>query len=171
VLGASVGVISYGTKGYVVQSSYTYSAAFDLEGNKIKEFKGDGNHFGNFLDAVQANDPSRLNSDALCGHLSAGLSHIGNISYYLGEEHKVSVEELKALVKQIKSLDDNAATLERIVAKTEKYGVDLKRTPFSIGPLLKFDPQTETFIGNEKANAMLTREYRDPFVVPRPEDV
>jgi hypothetical protein len=30
---------------------------------------------------------------------------------------------------------------------------------------LKFDPETVTFIGHDAANAMLTREYRDPFVV------
>jgi hypothetical protein len=171
VLGAKVGVISYGSDGYVVQSSYGYSAAFDLDGNKVKEFKGDGNHFGNFLDAVQANDSSLLNSDALCGHLSAGMSHLGNISYYLGENNKVSVDELKSIVQQIKSLDDNVATLERIVEKTEKYGVNLSRTPFSIGPLLKFDPQAERFVDSEEANAMLTREYRAPYVVPEPEVV
>ena len=171
VLAAKVGVIAYGTTGYLVQSSYTYSAAFDLEGNKTREFKGGGNHFGNFLDAVVAGDPSLLNSDALSGHLSAGLSHIGNISYYLGEKNKISVADLKERVKGIKSLDDNVATLERIVEKTEKYGVDLKRTPFSIGPLLKFDPESETFIDNDLANAMLAREYRKPFVVPKPEDV
>jgi len=28
------------------------------------------------------------------------------------------------------------------------------------------DPKTERFIGNEKANALLTRDYRKPFVVP-----
>ena len=171
VRGAKVGVISHGSKGYVVQSSYGYSAAFDLEGNKTEEFKGSGNHFANFLDAVVADDPSLLNSDARCGHLSAGLSHIGNISYYLGEEDKISVADLTERVKRIKSLDDNVSTLERIVEKTEKYGVDLDRTPFSIGPLLKFDPESETFIDNDEANAMLTREYRAPFVVPKPEDV
>ena len=84
---------------------------------------------------------------------------------------KVSVADLKERVKQIKSLDDNVATLERIVEKTEKYGVDLERTPFSIGPLLQFDPESETFVDNDAANAMLTREYRKPFVVPKPEDV
>jgi predicted dehydrogenase len=171
VLGAKVGVISYGSTGYVVQSQYGYSAAFDLDGNKTQEFEGSANHFGNFLDAVVADDPSLLNADARCGHLSAGLSHIGNISYYLGEENKVSVPELKEQVKKIKSLDDNVATLERIVKKTEEYGVDLERTPFSIGPLLKFDPESETFIGSDEANAMLTRDYRTPFVVPKPGDV
>ena len=169
--GASVGVIVHGTKGYLVQSSYGKSAAFDPDGTQIKEFTGTGNHFGNFLDAVLADDPSMLNSDARCGHLSAGMSHVGNISYYLGEKNKVSVDELKEEVKKIKSMDDNVATLERIVEKTEAYGVDLKRTPFSIGPLLTMDPKTETFIGNDEANAMITRNYRKPFVVPKPEEV
>ncbi len=169
--GASVGVIVHGTKGYLVQSEYGKSAAFDLDGTLMKKFSGGGNHFGNFLDAVLADDTSLLNADARCGHLSAGMSHVGNISYYLGEDNKVSVDELKGEVKKIKSLDDNVATLERIVEKTEKYGVDLKRTPFSIGPLLKMDPKTETFIGNDEASTMLTREYRKGYVVPKPEDV
>jgi len=171
VRGAKVGVIVRGTKGYVVQSSYGYSAVFDLEGNKTREFKGVGNHFGNFLDAVVAGDPTMLNANARCGHLSAGMSHVGNISYYLGEENKVTVSELREQVAKIKSGDDNVATLDRIVEKTEKYGVDLSRTPFSIGPLLKMDPKTETFVDNDAAGAMLTREYRSPFTVPKPADV
>jgi hypothetical protein len=30
-----------------------------------------------------------------------------------------------------------------------------------------FDPKTETFPGDEAANAMLSRNYRPPFVVPK----
>jgi hypothetical protein len=168
---AKVGVIVHGSSGYLVQSSYTSSAAFDLEGNKTHDFTGGGNHFGTFLDAVIAGDPSKLTADARCGHLSAGLSHIGNISYYLGEQNKVPVAQLQEQVATLKSQDNNVATLERIVEKTEKYGVDLNRTPFSIGPLLQFDPQSETFVDHDAANAMLTREYRAPFVVPKPADV
>ena len=29
-----------------------------------------------------------------------------------------------------------------------------------------FDPQTETFKNNDEANALLTKEYRKPFVLP-----
>jgi predicted dehydrogenase len=170
-LGTGIGVICYGSKGYHVQSGHGRSVAFDLEGNPTHVFEGSGNHFGNFVDAVLAGDPTLLHADARCGHLSAGMCHVGNISYYLGEENKVSIDELAEQVKRIKSLDDNVATLERIVEKTEAYGVDLKRTPLSIGPLLKMDPAAETFIDHDEANAMLTREYRKPFVVPKPDDV
>lgn len=169
--GTKVGVVVYGTTGYLVQAKYTYSAAFDLEGNMTKEFKGDGNHFGNFLDAVQADDPSMLNSDARCGHLSAGLSHVGNISYYLGEKNKVSVDEARKILAGVKSLDDNGQTLDRVVGHLETNGVDLAKNPLSMGPVLKFDPKTETFLDNDAANAMLTRQYRKPYVVPKPEDV
>ena len=44
--------------------------------------------------------------------------------------------------------------------------VDLKKTPATLGAVLKMDPKTERFIGNSKANKMLTRDYRKPFVVP-----
>jgi hypothetical protein len=45
--------------------------------------------------------------------------------------------------------------------------VDLKKTPATLGAVLKMDPKTERFIGNAPADAMLTREYRAPFVVPK----
>ena len=35
-----------------------------------------------------------------------------------------------------------------------------------LGRSLDFDPVKRRFIGDDEANAMLTREYRKPFVVP-----
>lgn len=37
---------------------------------------------------------------------------------------------------------------------------------FRVGRLLEFDPKTERFINDDEANALLTRDYREPFVVP-----
>jgi hypothetical protein len=37
---------------------------------------------------------------------------------------------------------------------------------FRLGRKLEFDPKTERFAGDEEANAMLTRKYRPPYVVP-----
>ncbi len=177
-LGTQVGVIAYGKNGYAIQGaakgqSYSYSAAYDLDGKLLEEFKGgsDGMHYGNFVEAVLANDPKILNADARCGALSAAVSHLGNISYYLGEKTKVSVDELKKALESVKSLDDNAATLARTVEHIEANGVDLKRTPLALGPMLKIDVEKEVFIDNADANAMLTRDYRAPYVVPAPENV
>jgi hypothetical protein len=35
-----------------------------------------------------------------------------------------------------------------------------------LGRSLDFDPEKELFVGDEEANALLTRQYREPFVVP-----
>jgi len=32
--------------------------------------------------------------------------------------------------------------------------------------VINFDPATEQIIGDEEASAMLTREYRAPYIVP-----
>jgi predicted dehydrogenase len=37
---------------------------------------------------------------------------------------------------------------------------------YRLGRRLKFDPATETFVGDSEANALLTRDYRKGFVVP-----
>jgi hypothetical protein len=41
----------------------------------------------------------------------------------------------------------------------------------SIGPKLVMDPVAEVFPGNEAANAMLTRDYRAPYVIPKEADL
>jgi predicted dehydrogenase len=42
----------------------------------------------------------------------------------------------------------------------------LANIAFRLGRALHFDPATETFPGDPEANALLTRKYREPFVVP-----
>jgi predicted dehydrogenase len=183
--GTQVGVIAYGTKGYVIQGSateisYSVSYAYDLEGKQIREFTGgnDGGHrhggdihYNNFVEAVLEQNPSLVHADAKCGALSAAVAHLGNISYYLGEKNKVSVNDLKETLKSVKSLDDNQETLDRTVQHLEKNGVDLKKTPLSLGALLKIDVENEVFINNAEANRLATRDYRTPYVVPKPENV
>ena len=44
--------------------------------------------------------------------------------------------------------------------------IDLAENNYAIGRDLKFDPLKEQFIGDKQADAMLTRPYRAPYVVP-----
>jgi predicted dehydrogenase len=166
-----IGVIFYGSEGTLVQKSYSHCIVYDLNGVKVREFTGGGNHFENFLKACVSRRYEDLHADVREGHLSAAISHLGNISYYLGESTKVSLEEAKRTLEQIKSLDDNIATLDRTMKHLIDNGVDLAKYPISMGPLLKFDPVTEQFPDSPEANALLTREYREGFVVPKASDV
>ncbi len=40
-------------------------------------------------------------------------------------------------------------------------------TSYRLGRSLEFDPETQRYIGDEEANEMLTRDYREPFVMPK----
>ena len=95
---ANVGVIFEGTDGYLVMTSYSDGAAFDKDGNKVQEFNGGGDHYGNFLQAVRSRKHEDLHADILEGHLSSALCHLGNISYRLGTQ--MSVAEVKERLQE-----------------------------------------------------------------------
>lgn len=162
-----VGVVFYGSEGYLVQTSYANFAAFDKEMNLVKEFKTNDDlnevHMGNFVEACFARDASKLNANATVGHLSASVSHLGNISYYLGEKNLVSRSELSKLLSSIKSLDDNEATLERTLQHLKVNGVDISQSILAAGEVLEFDPVSERFVNNAAANQYITREYRKGY--------
>lgn len=115
--GIKIGNIFYGTEGYLALDGGDWSTYFGSKGEPGPSGKGGGDHFGNFVDAVLANDPGRLNAPIIEGHLSSALCHLANISYRLGRE-------------------------------------------------VNFDPKAENFGSDQEANALLTREYRAPFVMP-----
>jgi len=162
---AKVGVIFEGTDGYIVLTDYSRGARFDKEGKVVETITGGGDHHANFIKAVRSRNRDDLNAEIEKGHLSTSLVHMGNISYRLGE--KLSNAELIERLKYVKMSDSAQDTLDRTVENLAANNVKLDdNTKFQCGPYLKFDPKTETFPGNEKANAMLTRDYRAPFVVP-----
>lgn len=169
--GNKVGVVFYGSEGFVVQRQYDHCVAFDKDLNAIKEFGGMGDHFGNFIDACRSRDRNVLNADVREGHLSAALSHLGNISYYLGEKNYVSADELRTALQNVKSLDDNLMTLNRTLAHLTQNGVELDKYPLSLGPYLKFDPEREVFPDSAAATALVSREYRPEFACPKAADV
>lgn len=159
--GADVGNIFHCADGYVVMTGYSTGAAFDPDGQMIEKFEGGGDHFGNFIDCVRSRKAEDLKADILEGHLSSALCHLANISYLLGEE--LGPEEAKS---RLGNDDEAQETYERFGLHLKENGVDLNETKLRFGAALKLDPVAETFVDHPKANEMLTREYRAPFVVP-----
>jgi predicted dehydrogenase len=110
----------YGTKGQMFLSRRGKIEVLD-EGNRRKEVsiqpgaQNDVLHVANFCDAIR--ERAKLNADALTGHLSTSLCHLGNIATRLG-----------------RSLD--------------------------------FDPASEQIKGDDEANKLLRREYRDHWGTP-----
>jgi predicted dehydrogenase len=167
--GAKVGVIFECEQGYVVVPSYDSGAAFDLDGNMIAKFSGGADHFENFLVAVRSRKVSDLTADILEGHLSSALCHLGNISYRLGTP--LSVEAAKKHVQEIRCHDRVLETFERTLKHLQDNQVDIANLQITVGPQLAFNPETERFVENRQADALLTREYRPPFVVPEENQV
>ena len=97
-------------------------------------------------------------------HVSSALCHLGNISHRIG--HTVPPDELREKVKGDAALTEtNGRMLEHLAAN----GIDLTKTPLTLGAPLTVDPATERFTGegSAAANPLLTREYRAPFTVPQ----
>jgi predicted dehydrogenase len=159
--GADIGVVVDCEGGSLVITSYSGARILDKEGAELKKFKGSSSHFANFIDAVRSRKFTDLNADVLEGHLSSALCHTGNVSYRLGQ--KRPPEEIREMVKSNKDLAETLGRMEEHLAANK---VDLQKTPATLGVALKMDPKTERFLDNREANQLLTREYRQPFVVP-----
>ena len=92
------------------------------------------------------------------------MCHIGNISWRLGRA--VSPGELREELGKLKVHDNVRKTFDRTVEHLRENKVDLEQTKLTLCALLHTDPEREAFVGDPRADAFLTREYRKPFVVP-----
>lgn len=117
--------------------------------------------FGNFIDAVRSRKVEDLNADVLEGHYSSALCHLSNISYLLGSQVPFSKRPAELLENE--QVFDSFQMIEKNLAWG--LGLDLQDMTYQLGPQLNFDAATEKFIDNEQANALLTRSYREPYVV------
>jgi hypothetical protein len=168
-----VGNVFYGPDGYVVCPSYSAGVAFARDGSVFAQFAGDGDHYGNFVEAVRlrlAGDTEggrkHLNADIEEGHLSSALCHLGNISYRLGRKANMADE-----IKCFTGCQEAQAALTRMRDHLTDNKVDLKEAVGLVGTKLTIDPKTEKFAAAsdgadvKTANDMLFREYRKGFEI------
>ena len=159
------GWIFYGSEGIISGESL-----FDLEGKLVRTFTGESeSHFGNFLKAVRSRNVSELHADIQEGHESTALCHAGNISYRLGR--LASPGEVETQLGKLKVHDHVLETFERTRKHLLENNVDLEKSKLTLGPLLRLDSDKEKFADNPVADALLTREYRKPFVLPTSKEV
>ncbi len=157
----NTGVVVQCDGGYV---NLTGGVAYDNTGKEIKRFKSASpGPQASFIKAVRSRRISDIKTDILQGHLSTSLCHMGNISYRLGTES--SNEQVR---EAIKGDPDTTEALGRLEGHLAVNGVSLKKTPAVLGPWLRMDSSNERFRGkfSRRANKLLTRDYREPFVVP-----
>jgi hypothetical protein len=77
------------------------------------------------------------------------------------------VNDISKRLSDIQAHEDVQDTLERTKHYLAEAGVDLEKTQVTLGQHLRVDGDKESFLDNAAANALLTREYRAPFVVPK----
>jgi predicted dehydrogenase len=119
-----------------------------------------GGAFGSFIHCVRNRTPQEVNAPITNAHYSAALCHLANISYVLGKEAPFSQEPEGMGNPQI------AESFDTIKRNLKTVGVNLDKTSYRMGRTLTIDPKEEKFVGDAEADALLTREYRAPYVVP-----
>ncbi len=123
-------------------------------------------HLFNFISAVRSRNVSELRADILEGHLSTALVHMANASYRAGTSH--STDEVREAIKDRGS--EAVETFGRFQEHLAINGVDFSKSQMVLGPWLEMDADREEFVGGSdvvgRANQLLRRTYREPFVVP-----
>jgi predicted dehydrogenase len=159
--------------GFVIQFEDGYYAggrgggwSYSKDGKRLEQFDGDGGeaHAKNFIEALRRRDPKVLNAPVEETHHSSSWSHLANIAYRLGAGY-----ERGRAMEIARDFAPWAETLEGFRAHLEANGVDPAMTDFRLSGVLEIDPAKETFTGpsaTPQALALLSREYREPFVVP-----
>jgi len=157
----NTGVVVQCENGY---ADLTKGVFYDNNGKEIKRFKSSSpGPQASFIKAVRSRKISDIRTDILEGHLSTALCHMGNISYRIGAES--SNEHIREVIRGDK---DSLEAFERFQFHLAANEVSLKKTPAVLGPRLRMNSSKERFFGkfSNRANKLLTRDYRKPFVVP-----
>ncbi len=168
--GVRTGDIWYGTEGYITRdlSSGNTCRAY-LKGSKEPIPLGEGKmdlgtldrvHVANFIAAMRSRKTADLHAEAEIGHISSALCHLANISYRLGTE-----TPFDGRTRDLRDKDTTEA-VQRMEDHLRANKLEPKESKYRLGRVLTVDAATETLGTDREANALLTRTYREPFVVP-----
>ena len=137
------------------------ATARDREGKVVKEFRGKDRHMANFIDVVRSRKEADLYGPVGEGHVSSALCHLGSISHRAGR-----AADPGQTLEQVRGNPPLAEAYGRLVEHLAANGVDLVKTPATLGLPLRVDARNEDLVGSPEAALLLTREYREPYRVP-----
>ncbi len=153
----------YTTDGVIRDSKFYKHGSSEGEPVSGQAHVTPGGTFGSFIHAVRSRKPQDINASAEVAHYSAALCHLANISFRLGQTMPLdkagqSLGDNKQVVQSFNDLRDNLKAAD----------LKLDDVQYTVGPLLSFDAKSESFRGegSERANPLLSRAYRAPYIVP-----
>lgn len=139
---------------------------YPKDGGEAKNVEGSddikvapGGPFGSFIAAMRSRNPADNNCNAEVAHYSAALCHLANISQRMGTSQ--SADQAAATVA---SSDVAKEAFAKLVANGAAANAKIEQ--LMVGPKLTFDPASEKFVDNAAADKLLSRPYREGFVVP-----
>jgi hypothetical protein len=132
-----------------------------VSGGTPRQVSGEGDAFRAFTTAMRSRRPEDNNCDAEVGHYSSALCHLANISYRLGEQ--VAFDRIRGRIGDNRQVVE---ALEKVADNCRVVGMKLTDSVYTLGRHLQFNPKIEKFVGDDEANSLLTRPYREPFAVP-----
>lgn len=83
-----------------------------------------------------------------------------------GPARKAGGDHYQNFIDVVRSRDESKLNGPVETAHLSSALAHLGNIAYRTGRVLRFDPKTEKFIGDKEANAMLTRKYRAPYLVP-----
>ena len=141
-------------------------AAYDKDNKRIRKFSGNGGrgHMANFIDAVRQRKRSILKADVLQGHYSSAWCELGNVAYKTGSGY--SREQALEINS---SMPEWAGLLDQANQRLSAHGISFDDPGVALSLVLEMDTDAERFTGAmaDKANAFLTRSYRQGFELPK----
>lgn len=157
--GQSIGNIVHGEHGTVrISNSYQWADMLDPDGNKVREWKGGGDHFANFIEAVRTDDPSVLRAPIEDGHLSSAYCHLGILSHRRGTP--VDPDGVTAAWLNTPTAVEAWSRMRDHLTANE---IDLAATPVVLGRELRVSPDGTQILGDPESTALLRKEDRLPF--------
>lgn len=161
---SGISVVVACENGFIYANAGGKVIALDKDRKPVREFKGGGNHFENFIKAVRSRNHKDLNADCHETHLSSALCHTGLVSHQVGQA--VGHQEILERIKGDSLLSERYAAMADHLQKNE---VDLASSKVTLGAYLKLNTTTNRFDGNEgldaQANALARPPYREPYVI------